>query len=304
MGVVEALCSYLKNYRGRYIIYVKAGIYHEIVLVDKTMTNVFMYGDGPARTVVTGRECFFPRKPRHGRPPLSLLLEMDSWLRIWHSRTQLVHKDTKQWHLRVQSDMSAFLNCRISGYQDTLYYQRYTQFYRDCEISGTIDFIFGTGTALIQNSKIIERKPLPNQFNTVTADGTEFPNLATGLVIQNCEIIPEPQLFPQRLTVKSYLGRPWKQSSTTVVMESCISDVIQPVGWTPWDNTNFGLDRSYLADYNNRGPGAATNGRVRWKGFRVINANEAARFTAGTFISGRLWLGGLGVPHYLGLNNH
>lgn len=49
-----ALAAYPKNLQGRYIIYVKAGIYNEHVIVQKNQVNVFMYGDGPRRTMVTG----------------------------------------------------------------------------------------------------------------------------------------------------------------------------------------------------------------------------------------------------------
>lgn len=36
------------------MIYVKEGIYEETVMVDKTMVNVTMYGDGSTKTIVTG----------------------------------------------------------------------------------------------------------------------------------------------------------------------------------------------------------------------------------------------------------
>ncbi|KAJ7977667.1 Pectinesterase [Quillaja saponaria] len=148
-----------------------------------------------------------------------------------------------------------------------------------CEISGTIDFIFGHGKAFIQDSKIILRKPDDNQWNTVTADGRLSKKNNTGLVIQNCEIVPEPQLLPERFKVKSYLERPWKADALTVIMESSIGEVIQPEGWTPWDKTHAQLDTSFLAEYNNRRPGANTNRRLNVRGFRDINRKKASTFT-------------------------
>ena len=186
--------------------------------------------------------------------------------------------------LRVQGDMSAFFNCAIDGYQDTLYVQAQRQFYRNCEISGTIDFIFGMSSTVIQNSRIIVRKPLDKQFNTVTADGTREVSMNTGIVIQNCEIIPERELFPVRFDVKSYLGRPWKDYSKTVVMESIIGDFISPEGWLPWDGPKY-LDTLYYAEFANSGPGADVSRRIKWKGYHPsISKNEAAQFTVEQFL--------------------
>ncbi|KAF9608624.1 hypothetical protein IFM89_010109 [Coptis chinensis] len=61
-----------------------------------------------------------------------------------------------------KSDFSALYNYRMQGYQDTLYYHTCRQFYKNCEISGTVDFIFGEGRTLIQDSHIILREPNPN----------------------------------------------------------------------------------------------------------------------------------------------
>lgn len=202
--------------------------------------------------------------------------------------------------IRVKSDMSAFFNCRFDGYQDTLLYQSMRQFYRNCVISGTIDFLFGYGSAVIQNSLIIVRKPNMNQFNTVTADGRKERGQPGGVVIHNCRIVPEMKLVADRFTIKTYLGRPWKAYARTVIMESQLADFIQPEGWTPWAGNMF-LDTIYYAEYANTGPGAATNRRVRWKTLHFLQRREALQFTVGPFLRGNLWIPSAGVPALYGL---
>ena len=73
--------------------------------------------------------------------------------------------------LLVQSDRSIFLNCKMDGFQDTLYAHSKAQFYRNCIISGTVDFIFGDAAAVFQNCIIVLRRPLDNQQNIATAQG-------------------------------------------------------------------------------------------------------------------------------------
>ena len=83
-------------------------------------------------------------------------------------------------------------------------------------------------------------------------------------------------------------------------MESIIEDLIQPAGWLEWEG-NFALDTLYYAEYANQGPSAATNRRVKWKGYKVItNRNEALQFTVGPFLQGQTWLAGSGAPLFFG----
>ncbi|KAI4349794.1 hypothetical protein L6164_010351 [Bauhinia variegata] len=303
-SIADAIAAVPKNSNNRFVIYVKAGVYKEYVTVPKDATRVLMYGDGPTRTIITGNKNYAAGTKTMETATFSVIGQ-------WFIAKSMRFENTAGWAghqavaLRVSSDMSAFFDCGIHGYQDTLYVHANRQFYRNCEISGTIDFIFGHSRTIIQNSKIIVRKPGPSQFNTVTADGTERTKENTGIVIQNCEILPEKELYPERFQVKSYLGRPWKASSTTVVMESTIGDFVQPDGWTPWDG-NIYLDTLYYAEYNNRGPGAALDRRVKWKGYRgAISKDEAARFIPGAFLeagpSGKLyWLKATGIPYQIG----
>ena len=201
--------------------------------------------------------------------------------------------------LRVQGDRSAFYDCIFRGYQDTLYVHAHRQYYRNCEISGTVDFIFGYSSTLIQDSKIILRMPNPHQKNTIVADGTEQKNMPTGIVLQNCVILPEAELLPHKLTIKSYLARPWKEYSRAVFIENDIGDVIQPEGYIPWTGAYPNIENSYMAEFGNSGEGAGVERRVDWaKG--LINKEEAFQFTAGQFLQANTWLPITGIPFYNG----
>ncbi|KAG8087486.1 hypothetical protein GUJ93_ZPchr0010g9082 [Zizania palustris] len=54
----DALAAMPKNYKGRYVIYVKEGVYEEYVTITKAMVNVTMYGDSAKKTIVTGNRNF------------------------------------------------------------------------------------------------------------------------------------------------------------------------------------------------------------------------------------------------------
>jgi pectinesterase inhibitor-like protein len=56
--IQQAVDAVPKGQQGRYVIYVKAGLYDEIVMVPKDKVNIFMYGDGPKQTRVTGKKSF------------------------------------------------------------------------------------------------------------------------------------------------------------------------------------------------------------------------------------------------------
>ncbi|KAL9671896.1 hypothetical protein QQ045_009469 [Rhodiola kirilowii] len=300
--IAAALAAYPKKNKGRYVIYVKAGVYDECITVTKDQTSVFMYGDGPRKTMVTGKKSY-----KGGYTTMQTATFSAVGTGFVAKSMGFQNTAGPEGHqavaLRVQSDMSAFYNCRMDGYQDTLYAQTHRQFYRNCVISGTVDFIFGDAAAVIQNCLIVVRKPMDNQQNMVTAQGRVDKHESTGFVIQNCRIVPEQKLYPLRLKIPSYLGRPWKQYSRTVIMESTIGDLIQPAGWMPW-NGDFALDTLFYAEYANRGPGAETKARVKWKGYKVMtNKNEAIPYTTGPFIQGNLWLKFTGAPYFLGLKN-
>lgn len=98
----------------------------------------------------------------------------------------------------------------------------------------------------------------------------------------------------------NYLGRPWKQYSRTVYMQSYIGEFINPVGWLEWNGTS-GLDTLYYGEYENYGPGSNTSMRVAWAGYSVMNASEAFNFTVFNFTMGDTWLNYTTIPFSAGL---
>ena len=135
----------------------------------------------------------------------------------------------------------------------------------------------------------------------ILASGRSDPGQNTGFSIQNCRIIPSSDFSPVKHSFTSYLGRPWKQYSRAVVMESTIDDAIASRGWIEWPGAGGYSKSLYFAEYANAGPGAGTSGRVTWPGFHVIGRDEAVKFTVDNFIAGKLWLPSTGVTFDSGL---
>ena len=57
------------------------------------------------------------------------------------------------------SDHATFRACTFLGWQDTLYLDSGSTLLEDCTIKGSVDFIFGSGSALFQGCEIVSRGP-------------------------------------------------------------------------------------------------------------------------------------------------
>ncbi|KAK4482136.1 hypothetical protein RD792_009277 [Penstemon davidsonii] len=301
----DAINSYPKKHQGRFIIYVKAGVYEEYINIDSKKTEIMIYGDGPDKTIVTGKRNYGIMKIGTMNTATFSSNAIGFIARGMTFRNTAGPDGHQAVALRINGDKSAVFQCNIEGYQDTLYYHSARQFYRECMISGTIDFIFGQGDAVIQNSLIVVRRPKDNQFNTITADGREVKRGSNGLILQNCRIVAEKELDLVKSRIASYFGRPWRPEALTVVMQSDIGDFIRPEGWLPWSTTDpkyFHHKTCLYFEHANRGPGAGVDKRSKdFKNFKVLSPQEAAKYTPGQFLKGQDWLPNTQLPFQLGL---
>lgn len=268
----------------------------ENVEVNKTKTNLTFIGDGIDVTVITGN-----RSVQDGYTTYrsaTVAVTGDGFIaRDMTFENTAGAENHQAVALRVGSDLAAFYRCSFKGYQDTLYVHSLRQFYRDCDVYGTIDFIFGNAAVVLQNCNLLARRPLANQQIIYTAQGRQDPNENTGISIQNCTVTAASDLVPVKTSFEAYLGRPWRNYSRTVFMKSYLDDLIQPAGWLEW-NGSFALSTLYYGEYMNSGPGAGTANRVRWAGYQVIKkSKEAKKFTVSQFIEGNSWLPSTGVKY-------
>ncbi|KAM0072722.1 putative pectinesterase [Helianthus debilis subsp. tardiflorus] len=297
--ISKALEALPDSYQGRYVIYIKKGVYEENVVVTKDMVNITMYGEGSQKTIVTGNKNFADGVPTFLTATFAAVGEgfMAQSMGFRNTAGPEKHQAVA---LRVQSDRSIFLNCRIEGYEETLYVQTHRQFYRGCDIMGTVDFIFGDAAAVFQTCEVIVRKPMDNQQNTITAQSRVDKHETTGIVLQKCKITADDTLKPVKKKIESYLGRPGKEYSRTIVMESEISDFIHPAGWLEGEGGSA-VETVYYAEYDNIGGGAKVKDRVKWGGYqKEFKKEEAEKYTVARFIQGESWLKNTGVPVRLG----
>ncbi|KAJ4966617.1 hypothetical protein NE237_018466 [Protea cynaroides] len=284
----------------RYVIWIKAGVYRENVEVSKKKKNIMFVGDGRKNTIITSDRNVVDGSTTFHSATVAIAGEGFLARDITFQNTAGPSKH-QAVALRVGADQSAFYRCDILAYQDTLYVHSLRQFYVECLITGTVDFIFGNAAAVFQNCDIHARKPDSGQKNMVTAHGRKDPNQNTGIVIQNCRIDCTSDLQLEKSEFSTYLGRPWKEYSRTIVMQSSISDVIHPSGWHEWEG-DFALNTSFYAEYRNTGAGADTANRVKWKAYSVLtNATQVQPFTVSEFLAGNSWLRSTGFPFTLSL---
>ena len=145
----------------------------------------------------------------------------------------------------VDGDRAYFKNCRFLGNQDTLYTygKESRQYYENCYIEGTVDFIFGWSTALFKDCEI---RSLGNGY--VTAPSTDQ-GKPYGYVFWNCRLTADAEAD------KVYLSRPWRPYAQAVYIQCELGKHIVPEGWNNWGKAS-NEKTAFYAEYQSTGEGA------------------------------------------------
>lgn len=248
-------------------IYVKNGIYKEKLIIPSWKIKIAIIGESAENTIITNDDYSGKDYPT-GKDAFG-----NTKFSTYTSFTVLVQgNDVKLENLtiinaagrvgqavalHVEGDRFVAKNCRLSGNQDTLYaaIENSRQYYQNCYIEGSTDFIFGKATVVFEHCTI---KSLTDSY--VTAASTSA-NQPFGFVFMHCKLIAEPAV------TKAYLGRPWRPYAKTVFMHCDLGKHILPVGWNPWKGDKMFPDKEktvFYAEYQNTGAGASPKTRLDW----------------------------------------
>ena len=250
-------------------IYIRNGVYQEKVSIPHSKFRMHIQGVDAEKTVITyGKyaEQIWPgfdyKVGTSGSATIYIHASYITFEDITFENTAGEGKSIGQAvAVFTDGDFLFFNRCRFIGNQDTLYtYGRYGKdggvkrnYYLDCYIEGTTDFIFGPSICYFERCTIHSKK---NSY--VTAAST-FPGQKYGYVFKDCKLTAAPGID------KCYLGRPWGAYAKTVFIHCELGSHILPEGWHDWEKEGKPDTKknSYYAEYDCYGPGAR-GPRVNW----------------------------------------
>ena len=243
-------------------VFIRKGVYKEEVTIPHSKFRVHFKGEDPETTLITfdkyARKFWPGRNFDMGTSGSATIYIHASYVTFENLAFENSAGEGKEIGQAVavftDGDFLFFKNCRFLGNQDTLYtYGRYGKnggikrnYFLDCYIEGTTDFIFGTSIAYFENCTIHSKK---DSYVTAasTLEGQKY-----GYVFKNCKLTAAPGV------TKCYLGRPWGAFAKTVFIGCELGGHILPEGWHDWEKEGKPNTRknSFYAEYGSTGPGA------------------------------------------------
>ena len=257
-------------------LHIKNGIYNEKIELPSDNTDVIFIGESVDKTIINFNDY-------SGRGKLTTFTSYTAKISGNRFRAENITFTNsagpvgQALALYVNADKAIFKNCRFLGNQDTIYLsgESSRQYFEDCYIEGTTDFIFGPSTAIFKSCNI---RCKANSFITAanTTPGKKF-----GFVFMDCKITADSAVN------KLYLGRPWRAYSQTVFMHCDLPKQIAPEGWSNWGNAE-NEKTVFYAEHKNVGAGSNVSGRVKWS--KQLTDEEAKEYTLENIFTG--WIPG------------
>ena len=174
--------------------------------------------------------------------------------------------------LMAQGQRQQFRNCRFLSYQDTLYTNTGTQYFRDCFIQGSVDYIFGDATAVFENCTMNNIA----EGSAVCAPRTPQ-NAAYGFVFLGGSLTAASSVRANHV----YLGRPWGPYAAAAYLNVAMGAHIAADGWTTMSGNT--LAETHFWEYKSTGAGANPSNATRAS--RQLSDSQATNYTVAKVLS-------------------
>lgn len=246
-------------------IFIKNGTYNEKVVIPANKCDITLVGESTEGTVITWDDHANINKMGTFR---TYTMKIEGNRIVLQNLT--VENNAPQLGqavaLHVEGHKVVVKNCRLLGNQDTLFTGNdfSYQYYENCYIEGTTDFIFGPATCWFESCVVHSKRD-----SYVTAASTPAEK-KYGYVFNKCKLTADNGV------AKVYLGRPWRAYAATVFMNCELGGHILPEGWDNWRNPDNEKTARY-AEYKNSGAGADRSKRAAWS--RELTKKEAKLYT-------------------------
>lgn len=268
-----------------YVIFIKNGKYKEKINIPNTKPFITIIGESVANVLLTYDD--FSGKPMPGggvfgtSNSASFTVRAADFTAINITFENTTGESPQALAIYVDGDRSAFKNCRFLGGQDTVYAggNGARQYFRNCYIDGTVDFIFGDARAVFDSCVIYAK--------TRTAAGSSYITAANTKQTEPYGYVFRDSKIPvNRGGTVYFLGRPWqndaataeaaKSYNKTVFLNSYLGSHIRPEGWSTWD-AGTDVTKITYAEYRSKrfdGTAADITQRVPWS--RQLSDADAA----------------------------
>jgi pectinesterase len=268
--VQEAVHAAPTDKNRRLVIRIKSGTYKEKLVVPGEKGPITFHGKNAATTILVFNDHADVLGPNAKKIGLarsaSVLIAAPKFCaeNITFENSAGPHR--RAVAVNVSSDRAVFRKCRFLSWQDTLLISRNRQYFEDCYIAGSKDFIFGAATSWFEGCQLHQRED-----GYITAAATPR-NQPYGYVFSNCIITGKPG-------VKTLLGRPWGAYARVTYLNTTMHDVIRPEGWDNWGKVENEKTVRY-SEYGSKTPDGKLidlSGRVAWA--KRLIADEAQAIT-------------------------
>lgn len=254
--VQDAISAAPENCTRPYLILVKNGEYDELVEIPHNKPYIHLIGQDPLKTIIkhtihcgSEDDVFFRYSVNNSASPnykKRSVFEAGApnfyTENVTYQNTYGISRKSGPQALAMSTmgDRQAFYNCKFRSFQDTWFTatdDHVRQYVKNCWIEGAVDYLFGGGNILVENSTF---------YNVRSGSVIAAPrhiNAEYGYVLRDCVVDGNAQAADGH----QKLGRPWHDNPVTVYINTTMRIPIAPEGWS-----DMGTVPRLFAEYGSR----------------------------------------------------